>query len=228
MQHSLTTKSSLCSCVCLNYEIFQPRSCHFREGETLPGILLMIFFFPLFAFITDSPTNKRLLSGRFASMIQGRNLWMVLSTSPAAYSRYCLSAHSGRTGGRDKDKKEAREEEVGARKHRHKQRREQPRRSEEWDRGGNRSIVSRRRRGGMNIPILPCSLETAASSFGGQRCLCLFPAWLFAWCIPQLYIQWWEKDDVLAGWQWSRRGTEVEAVSLIQRKDQGPRSFTPN
>lgn len=81
---------------------------------------------------------------------------------------------------------------------------------------------------GMNIPILPCSLETAASSFGGKHCLCLFPAWLFAWCIPQLYIQWWEKDDVLAGWQWGLRGTEAGTVSFIQCKDQRPRFFTLN
>lgn len=115
--------------------------------------------------------------------------------------------------------------------------------NERWWGGGSleeeRSGVERRgeegitqsflRKGrGMNIPILPCSLETAASSFGGKHCLCLFPAWLFAWCIPQLYIQWWEKDDVLAGWQWGLRGAEAGTVSFIQCKDQRPRFFTPN
>lgn len=34
--------------------------------------------------------------------------------------------------------------------------------------------------GGMNIPVLPSSLETAARSFGGRRRSCLFPAGLFA------------------------------------------------
>lgn len=65
---------------------------------SLSNSFLIIFFFPLFAFITDSPTNKRLLSGRFVTLIQGRNLWTALSTSPAAYS--CLSLHSRKTGSR--------------------------------------------------------------------------------------------------------------------------------
>lgn len=162
------------------------------------------------------------------TLIQGCNLWTALSTSLAAYSRYCLSLHSRKTGSKDKEE----EEEVAAWKDRHEQRREEPRRREERGRatGKRRESLNRfcRRKRGMNIPILPCSLETAASSFGGQHCLCLFPAWLFAWCIPQLYIQWWEKDDVLAGWQWGRRGADVGTVSLIQRKDQRPRFFTPN
>lgn len=98
---------------------------------------------------------------------------------------------------------------------------QKPRRREEWGRatgarGGGVRITQSflRKERGMNIPILPCSLETAASSFGGKHCLCLFPAWLFAWCIPQLYIQWWEKDDVLAAWQWGLKGRQGRRSQL--------------
>lgn len=148
-----------------------------------------------------------------------------VSTSLTAYSCYCLSLHSRKTGSKE-------EEEMGPWKDRHQQRREKPRRGEERGRttGKRGKSLNRfcRSKRGMNIPILPCSLETTASSFGGQHCLCLFPAWLFAWCIPQLYIQWWEKDDVLEGWQWGLRGAEVGTVSLIQCKDQRPCFFSPN
>lgn len=47
-------------------------------------------------------------------------------------------------------------------------------RREGGEEGITQSFLQKER--GMNIPILPCSLETAASSFGGQHCLCLFPA----------------------------------------------------
>lgn len=222
----LTTKSSVWGkrILNLNLEIFQTCSRHFWKKKTPPDSFLIIFSF---AFITDTPANKCLLSGRSVTLIQGCNLGTALSTSLAAYSRYCLLLHSRKTGSEDKEEAE----EVGARKDRH-ERREKPQRTEEWGRatGKRRESLNRfcGRKRGMNIPILPCSLETAASSFGGQHCLCLFPAWLFAWCIPQLYIQWWEKDDVLAGWQWGLRGAEVGTVGLIQCKDQRPCCFTTN
>lgn len=123
-------------------------------------------------------------------MIQRRNLWTALSTSLAAYSLTVYRYIPGRQ----------REGEVGA----DKKVRGKDRQNPEWKEKKERSGAERRgeegitqsflrRERGMNIPILPCSLETAASSFGGKHCLCLFPAWLFAWCIPQFYIQWWER-----------------------------------
>lgn len=72
----------------------------FKSFWLLPNNLLFFFSFP-FAFITDSPTNKRLLSGRFVTLIQGRNLWTALSTSRAAYSCYCLSLHSRKTASKE-------------------------------------------------------------------------------------------------------------------------------
>lgn len=171
------------------------------------------------------------------TLIQGRNLWTALSTSLAAYSHYCLSLPSRKT-----DSKEEEDEEVGTgmevrgkareRERWMKEGEEKPRQErsgverQRGEEGITQSFLQKGR--GMNIPILPCSLEMAASSFGGKHCLCLFPAWLFAWCIPQLYIQWWEKDDVLAGWQWGLRGAEAGTVSFIQCKDQRPCFFTPN
>lgn len=153
-----------------------------RKKKPLPDSFIIIFF--SFAFITDTPTNKCLLSDRFVTLIQECNLRTALSKSLAAYAHYCLLLHSRKAGSEDKGEAE----EVGAREDRHELRREKPRRTEEWGRatGKRRGSLNRfcGRKRGMNIPILPCSLETAASSFGGQHCLCLFPAWLFAWCIP--------------------------------------------
>lgn len=94
-------------------------------------------------------------------------------------------------------------------------------------RGGNHSIVSAegKRYEYSNFTLL---IRDGCLFLWGKHCLCLFPAWLFAWCILQLHIQWWEKDDVLAGWQWGLRGAEAGTVSFIQCKDQRPRFFTPN
>lgn len=76
---------------------------------------------------------------------------------------------------RGKDKRERRMKDG-----RQKTRRGEERKGKEWGRatGGEEGITQSflRKERGMNIPILPCSLETAASSFGGQHCLCLFPA----------------------------------------------------
>lgn len=160
----------------------------------------------------------------------GRNLRTALSTSLAAYSVYRYIP--GRQGARKKKWEQRRRWEGRTDRTANERKREDLKRKKRSgvERQGREGITQSflQRGRGMNIPILPCSLEMAASSFGGKLCLCLFPAWLFAWCIPQFYIQWWEKDDVLAGWQWGLRGAEAGTVSFIQCKDQRPRFFTPN
>ena len=111
-----------------------------------------------FAFITDSPTNKRLRSGRFVTLIQGRNLWTALSTSLAAYSRYCLSLRSrkteskGRQRGRERSGSRSGVEREGQmwtanerRKTENEERRGEERKGvgqSDGGRGGNHSIVS--------------------------------------------------------------------------------------
>lgn len=191
----------------------------FLERKTSSWLLHNNFF--SFAFITDTPTNKCLHSDRFVTLIQGCNLQTALSTSLAAYAHYCLLLHSRKAV--RKDKGEA--EDVGARKDRHELRREKPRRTEEWGRatGKRRESLNRfcGRERGMNIPILPCSLETAASSFGGQHCLCLFPAWLFAWCIPpDLYSVMGERwrSGRLTMRPKGRRGRQRSKATLLYRK----------
>lgn len=111
-------------------------------------------------------------------MIQGRNLRTALSTSLAAYSCYCLSLCSRKTESKGEEEVVGTQMEV----------RGKDRQNGEWEERGRslkeveRSRVQRqgeegitqsflRRERGMNIPILPCSLETAASSFGGKALL---------------------------------------------------------
>lgn len=136
--------------------------------------LAIYLFSPPIAFITDSLTNKRLLSDRFVTLIQGRNVRTASSTPPAAYLR--LSLHSQddgkrreRSGWKGKTEKSLRE--MGKRN------------GQSWwgVEGGRRrhhSIVSAEgtRYEYSNFTLLIRDGCRSLFLWGGKRCLCLFPA----------------------------------------------------